>query len=340
MIIDVHGHYTTAPAEQQRFRVDQLAALDDPTLPPPAQPKISDDEIRESIELNQLRILRERGGDLMLFSPKASGMEHHVSDQATATEWARASNDLVHRVTELFPDAFAPVAQLPQTPDGELSPVIDELRRCVDELGFVGCNLNPDPSAGYWTTPPMTDEYWYPLYEAMVELEVPAMIHVSTSCNPNFHTLGAHYLNADTSVFMQLVLADLFVKFPTLTFVIPHGGGAVPYHWGRYRGLAERLGRPDPAELLRNVFFDTCVYHQPGIDLLARVIPVANILFASEMIGAVRGIDPETGFNYDDTKRYVEAAAHLGAADRAAIYEGNARRVYPRLDAALKAKGR
>jgi hypothetical protein len=78
VIIDVHGHYTTAPAEQQRFRVDQLAALDDPTLPPPAQPKISDDEIRESIELNQFRILRERGGDLMLFSPKASGMEHHV----------------------------------------------------------------------------------------------------------------------------------------------------------------------------------------------------------------------------------------------------------------------
>jgi 4-oxalmesaconate hydratase len=48
MIIDIHGHYTTAPAEQQRFRVDQLAALDDPTLPPPAQPKISDDEIRKA----------------------------------------------------------------------------------------------------------------------------------------------------------------------------------------------------------------------------------------------------------------------------------------------------
>ena len=92
----------------------------------------------------------------------------------------------------------------------------------------------------------MTDEYWYPLYEAMVELDVPAMIHVSASCNPNFHTLGAHYLNADTSVFMQLVEGDLFVKFPTLRFVIPHGGGAVPYHWGRYRGLADapRPARP------------------------------------------------------------------------------------------------
>jgi 4-oxalmesaconate hydratase len=66
---------------------------------------------------------------------------------------------------------------------------------------------------------------------------------------------------------------------------------------------------------------------------------VDNVLFASEMIGAVRGIDPETGFHYDDTRRYIEAAA-ISAEDRRKIYEGNARRVYPRLDAALKAQGR
>ncbi len=185
----------------------------------------------------------------------------------------------------------------------------------------------------------MTDEYWYPLYEVMVDLEVPAMIHVSTSCNPNFHTLGAHYLNADTSVFMQLVQADLFVKFPTLNFVIPHGGGAVPYHWGRYRGLAQRLGRPDPVELLRNVFFDTCVYHQPGIDLLYKVIPAENILFASEMLGAVRGADPETGVAWDDTLVYID---NLGLTDvnRRAVVELNARRAYPRLHRRLAVKGR
>jgi 4-oxalmesaconate hydratase len=56
------------------------------------------------------------------------------------------------------------------------------------------------------------------------------------------------------------------------------------------------------------------------------------------MIGAVRGIDPETGHYYDDTKRYIEAAA-LTDAERQQIFEGNARRVYPRLDAALKARG-
>lgn len=336
MIIDIHGHYTTAPTALQVFRNAQLAALEGGVGPVPTMAEISDDEIRASVEPNQLRVLRERGGDLMLFSPKASGMEHHIADQATASAWAMASNDLVYRVTELYPEAFAPVAQLPQTPSGDLVPVIDELHRCVTELGFVGCNLNPDASAGYWTTPPMTDEYWYPLYEAMVDLEVPAMVHVSTSCNPNFHTLGAHYLNADTSVFMQFIQSDLFDRFPSLTFVIPHGGGAVPYHWGRFRGLAARLDRPDPCELLRNVYFDTCVYHQAGIDLLHRVIGVENLLFASEMLGAVRGADPETGIAWDDALVYVN---NLGLADddHRAVVELNARRVYPRLDRRLVA---
>ena len=112
--------------------------------------------------------------------------------------------------------------------------------------------------------------------------------------------------------------------------MIPHGGGAVPYHWGRYRGLAQDMKRPPLKEhLLKNVYFDTCVYHQPGIDLLLKVIPVENILFASEMVGAVRGIDPETGHYYDDTKRYIESSS-LSAEDKQKIFEGNARRVYSR----------
>ncbi|NEL42400.1 MAG: amidohydrolase family protein, partial [Xanthomonas perforans] len=89
---------------------------------------------------------------------------------------------------------------------------------------------------------------------------------------------------------------DLFADFPDLRFIIPHGGGAVPYHWGRFRGLADMLGKPPlSTHVMRNVFFDTCVYHQPGIDLLFEVIDIDNILFGSEMVGAVRGIDPQTG---------------------------------------------
>ena len=204
-------------------------------------------------------------------------------------------------------------------------------------MGFVGLNVNPDPSDGYWTDPPMQDMHWYPLYERMVELDVPAMIHSSMSCNPNFHGTGAHYINGDTSFFMQMIQGDLFKDFPTIKFVIPHGGGAVPFHWGRYRGIAQDMGKPTLEEhLMDNIFFDTCVYHQRGIDLLADVIPADNILFASEMIGAVRGIDVRTDRYYDDTKPYIDSVSGLSDEDKAKIFEGNARRVYPRLKNYLK----
>src|SRR5207247_9131647 len=109
--------------------------------------------------------------------------------------------------------------------------------------------------------------------------------------------------------------------------------GSVRTRWGRYRGLAQDMKRPPFAELLlRNVFFDTCVYHLPGIELLLKVVPADNILFASEMVGAVRGIDPETGHYFDDTKRYIDAVDRLSAEDRRKLFEGNARKVYPGLN--------
>ena len=85
-----------------------------------------------------------------------------------------------------------------------------------------------------------------------------------------------------------------------------------------------------------NVFFDTCVYHQPGIDLLFKVVPVDNILFGSEMVGAVRGIDPTIGHYYDDTKRYVDNVG-LGAEDKRKVYELNARKVYPGINRRIPA---
>jgi len=338
MIIDCHGHYTTAPLELQLFREAQLAAFKGGGAGPAGgRLHISDEQIRASLEQAQLKLQRQRGTDLTIFSPRASAMAHHLGDEQVSQVWTRVCNDLIARVVALYPENFIGVCQLPQSQGVPASHSAAELDRCVRELGFIGCNLNPDPSGGHWNGPPLTDRYWYPLYEKMVELDVPAMVHVSASCNPNFHATGAHYINADTTAFMQFIGADLFSDFPTLRFIIPHGGGAVPYHWGRYRGLAQDLKRPPLTEsVLRNVFFDTCVYHQAGIDLLARVIPIDNILFGSEMVGAVRGIDPTTGHYYDDTKRYVDALP-IDASAKQRIFSGNARRVFPRLDAHLRA---
>jgi 4-oxalmesaconate hydratase len=334
MVIDCHGHYTTAPKELQTFRDAQIAGLKDPSMSAPGPVTVSDDQLRESVQ-PQLKFQTDRGTDVTIFSPRASAMAHHIGDARTSLGWSRQCNDLIHRVCELFPQNFVGVCQLPQTPSDPLANCIAELERCVNDFGFIGCNLNPDPSGGNWTAPPLIDRYWYPFYEKLVELDVPAMVHVSASCNPNFHATGAHYINADTTVFMQFLTADLFKDFPALRMIIPHGGGAVPYHWGRYRGLAQDMKRPLLSDLIRhNVFFDTCVYHQAGIDLLLKIIPADNILFGSEMVGAVRGIDPESGHYYDDTKRYVDAAAISGA-DRQKILEGNARSVYPRINRRL-----
>lgn len=338
LIIDCHGHYTVLPKAHDKWREDQKAAFDAGT-PAPEYPEISDDEIRETIEQNQLKLIQERGADFTLFSPRASAMAHHIGDQDVSAAWATHCNNLIYRVTQLFPDTFIGGCMLPQSPKADLTASVKELRRCVEELGFVSCNVNPDPGGGHFTHPPLTDEYWFPLYEVMQELDVPGMIHVSGSCNPAMHATGGYYMAADTVAFMQLLQGDLFSKFPKLRFIIPHGGGAVPYHWGRYRGLADMLKQPAlDTHLMNNVFFDTCVYHQPGINLLADVIENKNILFGSEMVGAVRGIDPTTGHYFDDTKRYVDAL-DISDEERAAIFEGNARKVFPRMDAILKERG-
>ena len=338
LIIDCHGHYTVLPKGHDAWREEQKAAFAE-ARPAPPYPDITDDEIRQTIEDNQLRLIKERGADLTIFSPRASAMAHHVGDQDVSATWARHCNDLIYRVTQLFPDVFVGGCMLPQSPQAGLEASVAELRRCVEELGFVSCNLNPDPGGGHFQHPPLTDDYWFPLYEVMEELQVPGMIHVSGSCNPAMHATGGYYLAADTVAFMQLLQGDLFSRFPGLRFIIPHGGGAVPYHWGRYRGLADMLKQPSlDTHLMNNVFFDTCVYHQPGIDLLADVIENKNILFGSEMVGAVRGIDPQTGHYFDDTKRYVDAL-DISEDERRAIFEGNARRVFPRLDALLKERG-
>ena len=335
MIIDCHGHYTTTPPGVAAYREAQKEILkrDPDHVFEKGDVVVSDDEIRESILSNQLRLQRERGTDLTIFSPRASWMGHHVGNASTSRAWTEQQNDLIKRVCTLFPENFTPVCQLPQSPQSGIEASVRELERCVDGMGFIGCNLNPDPSGGFWKDARLGDRYWYPLYEKMVELDVPAMIHVSGACQHSLDTTSSYYLGADTTAFVHLMFSQVFVDFPKLKIIIPHGGGAVPYHWGRFRGIAQDKGLGDLDErVLDNIYFDTCVYHQKGIDLLLDVIPIDNILFASEMIGAVRGVDPHSGHFYDDTKRYIDGNKRLDARERELIFSGNAIKVFSRLD--------
>ena len=156
MIIDIHGHYTTEPQKLLAFRDKQLAGLADPMRKPAtSELGITDDELVQSVQ-PQLKLQKERGSDLTIFSPRAAGMAHHVGTEETGKVWSRISNDLIHRICTLLPDNFVGVGQLPQHPGVSPKNCIAELERIVNELGFVGVNLNPDPSGGYWTEPPLT----------------------------------------------------------------------------------------------------------------------------------------------------------------------------------------
>src|SRR5215470_16055210 len=98
MIIDCHGHYTTAPKALQVFRDRQIAGLSDPAhIPSKGKIDISDDQIRESLDNAQLKLQRERGSDLTIFSPRASAMGHHVGDATTSLHWTQHCNDLIQR---------------------------------------------------------------------------------------------------------------------------------------------------------------------------------------------------------------------------------------------------
>ena len=175
MIIDCHGHYTTAPKALEQWRAAQIAGITDPSAKPRAADlKISDDELRESIAGNQLRLMQERKSDLTIFSPRASFMAHHIGDFQVSATWSAICNELCFRVSQLFPDHFVPAAMLPQSPGVDPATCIPELEKCILQYGNVGINLNPDPSGGHWTSPPLTDRHWYPISEKMVEYDIPA----------------------------------------------------------------------------------------------------------------------------------------------------------------------
>lgn len=328
MLIDAHGHYTTVPAGLRVFRALQISQMGKPVRKAVA---ISDDEIRASLEKGQLKLLDERGIDVMIFSPMASAMGHHFGSPLVSRHWTEVNNDLLHRVCTLYPARFVGVCSLPQSPGVSPRECAEELDRCINELGFIGCNLNPDPSGGYWTDPPLGDEWWYPLYEKLEALDAPAMIHASATCNPAFHTVGSHYLNVDSTAFFQLMESRVFQDFPRLRIILAHGGGNVPFQAARYRALAIMHEWEPFDAFVKRFYFDTTVYSQEAMELLIKVVGVDRIIYASEMLGGVNTIDPATRRSFDDNKYLVDAVPWLTDQDRKTIFEENARKAYPRL---------
>lgn len=326
MIIDVHGHYTTAPPQLDAYRGKQLAELNRPKR---GKLAISDEEIAFSLQ-GQLKQMAHMGIDRIIFSPRGSGMGHEIGNELVSRYWTETCNDLIARVCSLYPDKFVPVCALPQSPGVSPSNCVAELERCVTQFGFVGCNINPDVAGGGQPfTPRLGDEWWNPLWEKMVELDVPGMIHGTSTCDPARHLNGSHYIMVDVMAVYELCASDIFERYPTLKLIVPHGGGAAPYQWNRHRALQAGARRPFE-DVIKHLYFDSAIYDRDSFEMLIRKMGVDNVLFATEMFGTAKQIDSQTGTTFDNTVDFVKSIEWLTSEDRYKIFEGNARKVFNR----------
>lgn len=326
MIIDAHAHIVMPP-ESFRFMAELIGGRSNPhTLP-----KIPEASVRKAAE-ELVRIMDSVGTDMQFISPRPYLQMHSVKPGKVTELWSRHCNDLIAQFVRLFPDRFRGVAGLPQYMDEPLElRAIPELRRCVNDLGFVGCLINPDPTEGAGPTPPgLGDPFWHPLYEAMTELDVPGLIHSAGSCSGR-ESYTLKFINEESIAIISLLGAKTLDKYPGLKIVVAHGGGAIPYQMGRFRSWNVRKGETESFDdQMRKLYFDTCNYSQDAIELLIKVVGTDNVLFGTEKPGTGSARDPVSGRDYDDMKPVIEAIPWLTDAQKAGIFECNCRRVYAR----------
>jgi 4-oxalmesaconate hydratase len=327
LIFDIHGHFTQAPQQLRAYRGTQVWGRAKPVK---GSLNIPDDQIAQSLQRN-LRHMAELDIACILFSPNAGWMGHDFGTEVISRYWTEVNNDLIAQAHRLYPDRFIPVCMLPQSPGVSPAGCLEELERCVTELGFVGCNINPDVAGGGQPfTPSLGDEWWYPLWEKMVELDVPGMIHASQTQNPGLHTLGAHYVNVDTASVVALCNSRVFDDFPTLKLLVPHGGGTIPYQWTRHRALHEMEGRRPFEEMVRHLYFDTTLYDRLAVEMLLKRLGPDNVLFGSEMLGAGKAVDPMTGTTFDHTTGFIKEIPWLGEAGQDKVFRTNAQKLFTR----------
>ena len=334
MIIDIHGH-VSAPNGLYAYKANLLAARGSHGR---GGARFTDEQVEQALNAKSvfgdghLDQLKKHGTDLQLLSPRPFQMMHSERP-AKIVQWLHEEfHNLIAQQVKLHPSTFRGVAGLAQVAGLPVEVALPELERCITELGFVGTLINPDPYENSGVEPPaMGDRYWYPLYEKLCELDVPAMIHTAGS-RAERTPYSLHFVNEETIAILGLVNSDVFKDFPDLKIVVPHGGGSVPYQFGRFQaGTASRPRGERFLDRLRHLYFDCTLYTPEAVELLIKVVGADRVMFGTECPGTGSFMNPELGYAFDHVKPSVDQIAWLTDADRKLIFEDTARRVF-RLD--------
>jgi predicted TIM-barrel fold metal-dependent hydrolase len=318
-VVDVHGHMTT-PAGFRQF-LAEIVSQNTPgrTL------EVTDEQL-ETAQQRHLKFMDDRNIDVQLIGPRPIAMWHWMRPFLQEF-WAKTTNDVIARIVKLHPDRFRGMAQLPQCRDKDTKNCLPELERCVKELGFVGAYLNPDP-AGDKQTPGVHEEYWFPLYEKAVELDVPLMVHPSTTYDRRLEVIHANYqMNnyLEEFVAMQLLThSNVFQIFPKLRITICHCGGGL----NRFIPTDRHVGQGD---FSKNLFYDSCVYDENYLEAAIKQRGIDQILFGTESPGSGGAIRPETGKPSDDMIPMIDGLGFLSAEDKLKIFQKNPLRVFTKV---------
>jgi predicted TIM-barrel fold metal-dependent hydrolase len=336
MMIDSHAHLV-APDSLYAFRANLLANGGYHF----GSPKVTDAEVAACADLNVLA-LDEVGTDMQLLSPRPYMQGHSMKPSRLVEPWIAAHNDTIARTVALHPTRFAGVAGLPITPDEPVEKALAELDRAVLDLGFVGVLVNPDPTEGTGIMPTLGESYWYPLYERMIELDIPMQVH-SAGCFSGRESYTEHFITEESIAILSMLRSDVFERYPQLRVIVSHGGGSVPYQLGRWQ--AERLlpllgGSPETERfehsLSTSFYFDSVLHYPLALELLIKTVGADRVLFGTERPGSGSAINPDTGLAFDDFKPVIESFNFLDQSEREAIFENNALTVFPRLKKVLE----
>lgn len=325
MIIDCHGH-VSAPAELWVYKAHILSHRGEHGR---KMPPVSDEEIlhyanrKEMAPVGHLDMLDRVGTTVQLLSPRPFQMMHNQKPGKLVHWFTEETNNIISRTVKLLPKRFIGIGGLPQVSGDPVEVVLPELERCVKELGFKGVLLNPDPFENSGTEAPgLGERYWYPLYEKLCELDIPAHIHATGSYSAR-SPYTVHFINEETIAVFNLVKSDVFKDFPTLKILVSHGGGSVPYQIGRFQSGASRAQR-DFLDGMRNLYYDTVLYSEESLRLLIKTVGADRCMFGAECPGVGSAINRDTGRTFDDIKPYIEGFDWLSRAEKDAIFFGNA----------------
>lgn len=331
-VLDVHSHIHDAPmadrSESSRLGYPfwhdlwfiQGLGASKPVPSPIAPGKHSDkpgnrDEDFQSVANTLARYLERRKIDAQIISPHPLQFRGWIEDDIIFRSWISYQNDLAFKLVQARPDVFLGSCQVPQRPGAkDTEHCLEELERCITELGFVAVYVSPDPN-GKGDTPPMHAPYWFPLYEKCQQWGVPILVHGTDVPRPEFHAWAMNRYFEFNFMFPQSIAMatlrqhpEVFERFPGLRIVICHCGGFID----RLGENAAFRARENQERLSGGLFYDTAAYDLDFMALAIKQRGATQFTFGTEAPGSGIELRPGTQHSADDLVPMFEDHQALG----------------------------